>query len=143
MATTDEPKITMDTIRQCAPIIRQYMDRESLYPYLLQYSLLTNDEMYHFTSKDKSPSESGNYLIKILETKGFDSAQKFYQCLQEEAEHVGHSDIVKHLRNTALQGNLQAVIKSLMIIYGCFTDTSCKVNAQEMSAVSLEKGAHN
>ena len=108
MATTDEPKITMDTIRQCAPIIRQYMNRESLLPYLLQHSLLTNTEMYHFTNTNKSPSESNTYLIEILENKDFDSAQEFYRCLQMETEHTGHSQIVEHLRNAAkLQGNFK------------------------------------
>ena len=110
MTTTDEPKITIDTIRQCAPIICQCISRECLSPYLLQYSLLSNDEMYHFVNEGKSPGESGNYLIKVLETKGSDSAQKFYQCLQEETQHAGHSEIVEHLRTTAfkLQGNFQA-----------------------------------
>ena len=110
MATTDEPKITMDTIKKCAPILCQHMNRESLCPYLLQCSLLTSDESYHFLDKSKSPSESNSYLIEILETKDSISAQKFYQCLQKEKEHNGHLQIVEHLRSTALQGNFQTIM---------------------------------
>ena len=112
MITPDDPKITMDTIRQCAPIIRQYINRESLLPYLMQSSLLTDDEIYHFTDKDKSQGESSNYLIKILETKHSDAAQILYQCLQMESEHMGHLQLAESLRNTALQGNIYAVVKS-------------------------------
>ena len=103
MATTNEPEITMDTIRQCASIICQYMNRESIYPYLLQYALLTDDESYHFMSKDKSPGESGGYLIGLLEKKD-SGAQIFYQCLQIELQHSGHLQIAECLRTTALQG---------------------------------------
>ena len=145
MATTDEPKITMDTIRRCAAIICQCMDRESLRPYLLQCSLLTNDEMYHFTNTNKSPSESNNYLIQILENKDSDSAQKLYQCLQMGTGHTGHSQIVECLRNAAkLQGNFQDVIK--LLIYHCFSGTTCKGNAEKMNSTSSkdesEKGVY-
>ena len=104
MVTPNDPKITIDIIRQCAPIIRQYMNRDSLLPYLMQYSLLTDDEIYHFTHKDKSLGESSNYLIKVLETKHSDAAQIFYQCLQMEREHMGHLQIAEFLKSTALQG---------------------------------------
>lgn len=104
MITSDEPTITIETIRQCAPTIRQCINRECLYPFLLHCSLLTQDEMYHFMSTDKSQGESANYLIKVLETKHSDSPQIFYQCLQMETEHTGHSEIVESLINAALQG---------------------------------------
>ena len=114
MIASDDTEITMDTVRQCAPVIRNYMNRESLTPYLMQCQLLTDDEMYHFTSDNMSPGESCNYLLKVLETKHSKSAQIFYQCLQMEPEHLGHSQIVESLRNTALQlqGNIHAVVKS-------------------------------
>ena len=137
MAMTDEPKIIMDTIKKCAPIICQNMNRESIYPYLLQCSLLTGDESYHFMNTDKSPGESSSYLIELLERKDSDSAQIFYQCLQMETEHIGHSLIIKHLRNTALQGNFQALIK-LHIYQIIFSDTSCKEKLEEES----EKGVY-
>ena len=112
MITPDDPKITMNTIRQCAPIIHQYINRESILPYLIQSSLLTIDEMYHFTDKDKSQGESSNYLITVLETKHSDAAQIFYQCLQSEREHIGHLQIAESLRSTALQGNIHVVVGS-------------------------------
>ena len=112
MTTPDDPKITMDTIRQCAPIIRQYIDRESLLPYLMQSSLLTEDQRYHFTDTNKSQGESSNYLITVLETKHSDAAKIFYQCLQSEQEHIGHLQIAESLRSTALQGNIHAVVRS-------------------------------
>ena len=117
MAANDEPKITIDTIKQCAPTICRYMNRQSLAPHLLKFSLLTKDEMYHFLHDKKSPGESNNYLINILETKHPDSAQMFYKCLQMETEHLGHLQIVEELKNAAMQGDFRIVIK---YIINCF-----------------------
>ena len=104
-ATMSEPKITISTIQRCASSIRDYMDRQSLAPYLFEHALLTDDEMYHFCDEKRSPGESNTYLIERLKAKGRDSAQKFYQCLQMEPQHLGHSQIVEDLKKAALQGN--------------------------------------
>lgn len=111
--TTDEPTITIHTIKQCAPTISQYMNRDALAPYLMQQSILSYDEMYRFQNANNSPSESSNYLIKVLETKHPSSAQKLYWCFQMETEHSGHLVIVETLRNTALRGNCVGTAKQL------------------------------
>ena len=105
MTTINKPKITVDTIKQCAPTIRQYMNPQSLAPYLMAYSLLTTDESFHFLHEKKSSGESSDYLIKILEAKHPGSGQIFYQCLKMETEHLGHSHIIAELERCALQGN--------------------------------------
>lgn len=104
METVNEPKITMKTIKKCVLTIRQNMNRDALAPHL--HSLLTHDEMYHFTSDQKSSGESCDYLIGILESKGSNAAQIFLECLQQETEHIGHAEIVDVLRKiAALQSN--------------------------------------
>ena len=107
---TSEPKITNENIRRCAKIITKYVNRESIAPYLLQRSLLTSTQLYHYTHINCSTEESNQYLIQQLLQKHPDSGQTFYYCLLEEKEHIGHEYVAKELKNASHKGDCLVTI---------------------------------
>jgi len=101
----DEPEITISIIQQCLPVVCQFINPQCLACYLQQESLLTADELFHFTNSMQSPGHCGFYLIQRLRTKHPNSGQKFYHCLLKEKEHSGHAHIAEVLKEAALKND--------------------------------------
>ena len=105
----DEPKITIDIIKQCSSVVCQHINPKSLAPYLQEESLLTADELFNFNSAIQSPGYCGYYLIQQLKTKHPNSVQNFYHCLLKEKEHSGHAHIAEVLKEAALKNDPHCV----------------------------------
>ncbi len=75
------------------------MNVQSLLPYLQEQELLTRHEYEKLTQEvhTKTQSEQNHYLLRILPTKGEHAFERFFTCLTQADEHLGHEQLVKIL----------------------------------------------
>ena len=77
--------------------IKEYINFDSLNPFLDKYEVFTRDEMKYFTSKYHSDSDKVSNLIEWLHKKGGRGIHNFVRALKGAEEHSGHFEIIKDL----------------------------------------------
>lgn len=79
--------------------IRQYVDLDSLVPYLNEEGLLSKDDLSFLNNKLYQQSNRIDYLICSLPSKGNDAESRFMKCLENAKDHSGHEDLLKILQH--------------------------------------------
>lgn len=82
-------------LRHHQPQLAQYINLESLVPYLNQQQLLTDDENEVLLNLYLSQRTRVLKLLQFLETKGEVGFQRFLKAVADEPEHLGHTHISK------------------------------------------------
>ena len=96
MTGADE-KILCDTVRCEMPTFVNNTDFKMLGSHMLSRNLLHLSD-YETLTNMLSDRERGNHLyMQILPHKGEHTYRLFYECLENEKEHMGHRDLIKIL----------------------------------------------
>ena len=70
-----------------------------LVPHLVAEGLLDGSNTEKLLSGSKTEHEKGViFYLEVLPYKGEDAYTTFYNCLQEETEHIGHLSLLKLLK---------------------------------------------
>ena len=84
-------------LRHHQPELVQYINLESLVPYLNQQQLLTDDENDTLLNLYLSNRIRVIKLLQFMETKGDEGFQRFLKAIAYEQDHMGHAEIAKLL----------------------------------------------
>lgn len=88
--SNDTHESMIDALYELNPELNDYIDMNSLIPYMNKYRILTKDERFYLNDSSKPPSEKVTYLLSCLERKDYKTVYNFIQALKEEKEHSGH-----------------------------------------------------
>ena len=90
-----DPLQLKDAIPRLHVTIKEYINFQSLIPFLNKYKIFINDEMEYFMNLYHSDSDKVNKLIVCLPKKEGKGIHNFVTALKEAKEHSGHLEIVK------------------------------------------------
>ena len=92
-----DPAHLKDAIPRLHVTIEEYINFESLRPFLNKYGIFTKVEMKCFMNNYLSDSDKVSKLIMWLPTKDDRGIRNFVRALKEAEEHSGHLEIIKDL----------------------------------------------
>lgn len=105
---TSPPKVLL---RQHQPLLVQYIDLDSLIPYLNQQLLLTDDENEILLNLYLSNRKRVLKLLQFVESKGEEGFLRFLRAIESEQEHMGHVELTKLFRTYRKRYTLAICIK--------------------------------
>ena len=88
----------------------QYINLQSLFPYLIREKLLTLDEQEMLLNTQFTRTQHILKLLALLEKKGKYGYKSFLKALEEEPDHSGHKELVTLLRGASITGEAQNCI---------------------------------
>ena len=86
------------SVQDNLPDFIKYTDWKFLVPYLTSKRLIDDDSAEFLLSDTRMRQEKGVYFYYlVLPHKGHDAYSRFYECLKNEKEHLGHESLLKCL----------------------------------------------
>ena len=82
---------------------QSYINLNSLYPWLMEYFLLTPGESEHLLNVHIGENQRIFNLLGFMEKKGAEGYKLFLRAIRKETEHKGHEELYKMLVSGAHQ----------------------------------------
>jgi len=83
-------KSLLNIIEELSPEIHSSIDMDALFPYLMKYITMTDEEYSMLSPQCGTSHKRVANLLEFLRKKDDAIHQKFLQALKEEGEHMGH-----------------------------------------------------
>ena len=86
-----------------SPALRDYLNVETISPHLYKNDLLT-EEQFDWLTDTPIRRKKIELLEQWIPNSSENFLEKFLKCLQEEEEHLGHSELLRQLQEEIDRG---------------------------------------
>ena len=97
---------SQEILTQHFPLLRQYLQCEAVFPYLVQKKLLTQAQQSELTLLTLGPYEKVDRLLLYLPRSRPDFLELFVDCLRQSADGTNHEKLANELEKAMANGTL-------------------------------------